>query len=713
MDIPASVVAAVRVRPLTAREESDHNATLAVEMPSPGVIRMMSRQRPVTTAARQFLFDHTFRSFDDTVFPKSNLSAPKGIPYADQAKVYQTIALPLLIRVLDGYNACLFAYGMTSSGKTYSITGPPDDPGIIPRIAEDLFDQIALRETPESCYSVDLSYYEIYNERIRDLLSYERKSQNGLSIREHPVTGPYVEGLCRIGVHSKTDIMGWLRTGSRQRTIASTSMNHQSSRSHTVFTLFVTRRTLAKYPFGDMIENVYNSQINIIDLAGSERQVSLDGLGDRINESCQINKSLFTLGKVISQLAQNSGMSHADALPVSEPRPLTRPRSDSQLTFLNCPMTARRPGYVSYRDSTLTWLLKDSLGGNSMTTMLATISPSSLHYDETLATLRYAKKAQAIVNKAVVNEDPQGRIIRHLLKEVKRLREQSAIRVEPGSPQSPEVERLRAILKQKESEIEELSRQLTRRTIGCEHFCDKRRNTQPTRSYQTSLESNGNQTSRAIQTENSSNDQLPLSALSTSRSTPVSRCPVPLVRTVGTSMSPEKSKSPIQAHLHTRDAEMNTLNCEGIQATEEIKDLKSKIKYLQTDKESSRRALSDAHTYIKELESRVLCLQNRATHNSLLAVNYSQAVDRLLSDQFKAAETIKTVLQALLQRTCELRTLADTLMCVECPSEEELKFFKPLQPSTVAPPDDDSFQVNGATFCKENKPPSNNSTTPL
>ncbi|KAF5402050.1 hypothetical protein PHET_04451, partial [Paragonimus heterotremus] len=383
---------------------------------------------------------------------------------------------------LEHYYFCFLRYVsfLNTSGYTVdvyfsSITGPATNPGIIPRLVDDLFRRISDREVRqhfslqaavqslEAKYSVELSYFEIYNERIRDLLSSKNAGPDGLVVHEHPVTGPYVEGLCRIGVHSATDIKGWIRAGDRQRTVASTEFNERSSRAHTVLTLYLTRRTVAKCSFGDMIESVYTSHLNVVDLAGSERQGSSTIIGDRLNESCQINKSLFALGRVISQLSRCLP-NLPNTIPASEPRPGGyRPKAMDFSTPNR--VTTKRPFYISYRDSLLTWLLKDSLGGNAMTTMLATISPSSLQYEETLATLRYAKKAQSIVNNAVINEDPQGRVIRQLMTEVARLREISSVYTEPGSPQAFEVATLRELLALREKDVCELSRQLTERTL--------------------------------------------------------------------------------------------------------------------------------------------------------------------------------------------------------------------------------------------------------
>ncbi|KAF6779295.1 hypothetical protein AHF37_01350 [Paragonimus kellicotti] len=477
MEQQTTITAAVRVRPFTPRELEEKNELPIVQMPKPGVVRLLPKRQP-DLPAREFIFDHTFWSFDKqptTLGDCSMMHKPDFPNYADQATVYKAIGVPILQRALEGYNACLFAYGMTSSGKTYSITGPARNPGIIPRLVDDLFRRISEREVQQSFifqaalqsseakYSVELSYFEIYNERIRDLLSSEKASPNGLVVHEHPVTGPYVEGLCRIGVHSSTDIKGWIRAGDRQRTVASTEFNERSSRAHTVLTLYLTRRTVAKCSFGDMIESVYTSQLNVVDLAGSERQGSSTIIGDRLNESCQINKSLFALGRVISQLSRCLPNT-PNTIPVSEPRPGGCRMKAMDFSTPNR-VTTKRPFYISYRDSLLTWLLKDSLGGNAMTTMLATISPSLLQYEETLATLRYAKKAQSIVNIAIINEDPQGRVIRHGARRivVDYQTGGASIPTLGGIPQRGEKSETRCILSAFSSI--RYSRQLTERTL--------------------------------------------------------------------------------------------------------------------------------------------------------------------------------------------------------------------------------------------------------
>ncbi|CAI2723872.1 unnamed protein product [Schistosoma spindalis] len=443
----SSVIVAVRIRPLTKREALN-NLQCLVQIPRPGVVHVFEPNGK-KNKVREFQFDHTFWSLNDE---------PSLVPHASQEFVYQTLGFPLLLRALDGYNACLFAYGMTSSGKTYSITGPPDDPGIIRRISKDVFEEIGRRTESNTNFSVKMSYYEIYNERIRDLLP-SNSTRNGLVVREHPVTGPYIDGLLCEEVWSESDIIERLDFGNRLRAVAATPLNENSSRSHTVLVLSLTKRSTTKYLLGD-IENVYNSHITIVDLAGSERQTSTSTLSGRFIESCQINKSLFTLGKVITQLSQNITYKRR-AFPSPEPRSVVQDTCPL-LSVTPCRLVNKRRDFVSYRDSLLTWLLKDSLGGNAVTAMLATVSPCQTHYDETLSTLRYAKKASSIVNSAMVNEDPKSRLIRELMSELRILRQKaSSIMFESGACQAYEAAKLRELISIREEGVLQLRRKLS------------------------------------------------------------------------------------------------------------------------------------------------------------------------------------------------------------------------------------------------------------
>ncbi|KAF3259590.1 kinesin-like protein Klp8 [Orbilia oligospora] len=234
----------------------------------------------------------------------------------------------------------------------------------------------------------EVSYLEIYNEKVRDLLNPSNKG--ALKVREHPSLGPYVEDLAKLVVTSFREIENLMDEGNKARTVAATNMNETSSRSHAVFTLILTQK---RHDVETGFDTEKVSRISLVDLAGSERATSTGATGARLKEGAEINRSLSTLGRVIAALADlSSGGKKKGTL-------------------------------VPYRDSVLTWLLKDSLGGNSMTAMIAAISPADINWDETLSTLRYADSAKRIKNHAVVNEDPNARMIRELKEELSQLRQ--------------------------------------------------------------------------------------------------------------------------------------------------------------------------------------------------------------------------------------------------------------------------------------------------
>ncbi|KFM64006.1 Kinesin-like protein KIF13A, partial [Stegodyphus mimosarum] len=268
------------------------------------------------------------------------------------------------------------------------MMGSEDNKGLIPRLCDALFERINASGR-QSDYKVEVSYMEIYNEKVHDLLDPKGCKQT-LKVREHNILGPYVDGLSTLAVSSYEEINNLMTEGNKSRTVAATNMNSESSRSHAVFTITLTC-TVSDDLSGVTGEKV--SKMSLVDLAGSERAVKTGAVGERLKEGSNINKSLTTLGLVISKLADQS-----------------------------CGKTKDK--FVAYRDSVLTWLLKDNLGGNSRTVMVATISPAADNYDETLSTLRYADRAKRIVNHAVVNEDPNARIIRDLREEVEMLKEQ-------------------------------------------------------------------------------------------------------------------------------------------------------------------------------------------------------------------------------------------------------------------------------------------------
>jgi len=325
-----------------------------------------------------FAFDNCFWSFKET-----------DAHFASQDVVFKELGIPVIETSFEGYNACIFAYGQTGSGKSYTMMGTPSDKGLIPRLCDAIFEKIALNKDPNCIFKIEVSYMEIYNEKVHDLLDPKGTKQN-LKVREHNILGPYVDGLSTLAVSSFEEIDNLMTEGNKSRTVASTNMNSESSRSHAVFTITLTC-SVFDTTVGVTGEKV--SKMSLVDLAGSERAVKTGAVGERLKEGSNINKSLTTLGLVISKLAdQASGKT--------------------------------KEQFVPYRDSVLTWLLKDNLGGNSKTVMVATISPAADNYEETLSTLRYADRAKRIVNHAVINEDPNNRIIRELRNEVEQLREQ-------------------------------------------------------------------------------------------------------------------------------------------------------------------------------------------------------------------------------------------------------------------------------------------------
>lgn len=328
---------------------------------------------------KKFAYDRSYWSFDK--------DAPH---FAGQDNLFDDLGTPLLDNAFQGYNNCIFAYGQTGSGKSYSMMGYGKEYGVIPRICQSMFQRIddIQRDKQLGC-TVEVSYLEIYNERVRDLLNPSNKGN--LKVREHPSTGPYVEDLAKLVVRSFEEIENLMDEGNKARTVAATNMNETSSRSHAVFTLTLTQK---RHDAETSMDTEKVSRISLVDLAGSERAQSTGATGARLKEGAEINRSLSTLGRVIAALADVAAGKKKNA------------------------------SMVPYRDSILTWLLKDSLGGNSMTAMIAAISPADLNYEETLSTLRYADSAKRIRNHAIVNEDPNARMIRELKEELSQLRHQ-------------------------------------------------------------------------------------------------------------------------------------------------------------------------------------------------------------------------------------------------------------------------------------------------
>ncbi|OUC42630.1 kinesin motor domain protein [Trichinella nativa] len=271
---------------------------------------------------REFKFSHCFDS------------------HSQQEDIFNELSEPLITQLLRGINCTLMAYGQTGSGKTYSMMGSSTKPGIIPRICEKLKIRLCENE-PEILSKLKMSYYEIYNEKIYDLLADGDKSCS-LKVREDPKTGAFVDGLRAIEVDKNADILHLIAVGNKRRMMAATRNNNHSSRSHVIISL---------------------NLLNLVDLAGSE----CGATSERLDETSSINKSLHCLGRVIQQLRDGSA-------------------------------------HISYRDSVLTRLLKESLGGNALTTLLATVTPLHAHIEQTLNTLRYANFAREVVNYVQINE---------------------------------------------------------------------------------------------------------------------------------------------------------------------------------------------------------------------------------------------------------------------------------------------------------------------
>jgi hypothetical protein len=347
---------------LIAMDPHTQMTSLKAPKPSPGDRgKPKSQARGKVLEDKSFTFDNSFWSHDE-----------QDEHYAHQEDVYNCLGEDFLDHNFEGYHTCIFAYGQTGSGKSYTMMGTPEQPGLIPRTCEDLFQRIESSPSPDISYSVRVSYFEVYNEHVRDLLVPRTDPPHYLRIRESPSEGPYVKDLTEVTARNYTELMKYMRKGDVSRTVASTKMNDTSSRSHAVFTITLKQ---IHHDLSTDETTERTARIRLVDLAGSERAKATEATGARLREGSNINKSLTTLGRVIAALA--------------DPKKTRGARKGKEL--------------VPYRDSILTWLLKDSLGGNSKTAMIACISPAD--YEETLSTLRYADQAKHIRTRARVNQD--------------------------------------------------------------------------------------------------------------------------------------------------------------------------------------------------------------------------------------------------------------------------------------------------------------------
>uniref|UniRef100_A0A2K5IXS0 Kinesin-like protein n=1 Tax=Colobus angolensis palliatus TaxID=336983 RepID=A0A2K5IXS0_COLAP len=335
----ASVKVAVRVRPFNARETSQ-DAKCVVSMQ--GNTTSITNPKQSKDTPKSFTFDYSYWSHTSAEDPQ----------FASQQQVYRDIGEEMLLHAFEGYNVCIFAYGQTGAGKSYTMMGrqEPGQQGIVPQLCEDLFSRVSENQSAQLSYSVEVSYMEIYCERVRDLLN--PKSRGSLWPQEHHILGFCMQALSKLAGTSYADIADLMDCGNKARTVAATNMNETSSRSHAVFTIVFTQRCHDQLTGLDS-EKV--SKISLVDLAGSERADSSGARGMRLKEGANINKSLTTLGKVISALAD--------------------------------------------------------------------MHPADINYEETLSTLRYADRTKQIRCNAIINEDPNARLIRELQEEVARLRE--------------------------------------------------------------------------------------------------------------------------------------------------------------------------------------------------------------------------------------------------------------------------------------------------
>ncbi|XP_048214219.1 kinesin-like protein KIF28P [Perognathus longimembris pacificus] len=353
---------AVRVRPFSQREKnSGSKCVISMHSRTTTIIQDPKNAARVNT----FTFDLAYWSHSGFQKDEEDVLVPAGptSQFAGQAKVFHDIGRGILDNAWQGYNATLLAYGQTGSGKSYSMMGLGANKGLIPRVCQELFRAMENGEEHRE-YQVAVSMLEIYNEQIRDLLAGGAPPGGGLRVREAPERGFHVEGLTWVPCGSYEHLARLLARGTRARTTASTRMNAHSSRSHLLVTVQLKQVSLRT-------ALTTQAAINLVDLAGSERQRGAGSAGDRLREGARVNLSLASLGAVISALA------------------------DAAL--------GKKVWHIPYRASVLTKLLRSALGGNSRTTLIATISPADVCYAETLSTLRYAERAKRVRNSAVVN----------------------------------------------------------------------------------------------------------------------------------------------------------------------------------------------------------------------------------------------------------------------------------------------------------------------
>ncbi|XP_063697158.1 kinesin-like protein KIF3A [Culicoides brevitarsis] len=356
----------VRSRPLS-KDEIAAGAQNIVKVDKAN--RQISVQKPNAGTAEPpkiYFFDNVF---DD---------------HSSQIDLYVDTARPIVDKVLEGYNGTILAYGQTGTGKTYTMSGNPDSPqtkGIIPNTFAHIFGHIAKGKDNQK-FLVRVSYMEIYNEEVRDLLG--KELNKSLEVKERADIGVFVKDLSGYVVHNADDLDNIMKLGNKNRVVGATKMNLESSRSHAIFSITIESSETDER--GE--QHVKMGKLQLVDLAGSERQSKTQASGQRLKEATKINLSLSVLGNVISALV------------------------DGKST------------HIPYRNSKLTRLLQDSLGGNSKTVMCASISPADINYAETISTLRYAARAKSIQNCTHINEEPKDALLRHFQEEIELLKKQ-------------------------------------------------------------------------------------------------------------------------------------------------------------------------------------------------------------------------------------------------------------------------------------------------
>jgi hypothetical protein len=380
---------------------------------------------PVDDREKKYTFDHAMWSFDGYKTDERGVFVPVKPNYCDQDKAWDLLGTKILEKAWGGLNTTLFAYGQTGSGKSYTQFGYGNNIGIIPKCADELFKRIesTIAEDPSVSFEVSLRMIEIYCEKLQDLLVQNESDKGKGDLRIRQIAGQIIiPDAVTEPVKNYKQIKAHMDRGDRNRTIGGTKMNATSSRAHTVVT--INLKKITQNPTKGKPPLTMEADLNLVDLAGSEKSEQAGTTGDRLKEGNAINLSLTSLGNVIEALAENS--------------------------------KGGKKRFIPYRDSKLTQMLQEGLGGNSSTIMVCAIRPGLTYYDETNNTLTWADRAKKIKNKPVINESPQDKIIRELQEENKKLKAMMGTGG-GGGDGDPELE---AKLKAAQEEMEANQRQL-------------------------------------------------------------------------------------------------------------------------------------------------------------------------------------------------------------------------------------------------------------